>query len=82
MIKSCICKTNVDLLFSQESYKLHPRGNTLFTKHDSITQEVIDEFQKAMLSVKRAKGKCNSVACDLALEQYEIRYSAVTEGLI
>ena len=59
------------------------RGVTLYTQDMiQLPQEVIDDLQRGMLSVKRIEGKFNSVGCDLALEQTQNRSSAVTGGLI
>jgi len=47
-----------------------------------VPNDVKIDFENDMLSVKRGSGTFNSVACDLALEQSQIRSSAVIGGLI
>lgn len=68
--------------FSMNHYN-YARGVTLYLQDMlQLPDSVVHDLKRGMLSVKRSPGNFNAVACDLALEQSQIRSSAVTGGLI
>lgn len=69
--------------FFSMNHTNYVRGVSLYLQ-DMIQcpKDIVDDFRRGMLSVKRSMGKFNSVGCDLALEQSQNRSSAVTGGLI
>lgn len=69
--------------FFSMNHHNYARGITMYLQDMlQIPEDVKTDFENGMLSVKRSSGTFNSVACDLALEQSQIRSSAVAGGLI
>lgn len=69
--------------FCSMNHYLYVRGVSLYLQDMiQLPDAVVNSIKRGMMSVKRKADVFNGVGCDLALEQSQIRSSAVSGGLV